>query len=146
MNTASGSRSTVPGGDNNEAGGAYSFAAGRLARADSTGSFVWADSTDAAFHSTAVNQFPIRAGGGVDIVGNVTASGTIQSGSSIVLNGSTDTITATGGTISFDDENLTTTGTTTTSALTITGLDCTANASGGALTANASGVVSCSGG
>lgn len=80
----------------------------------------------------------------LDVSGNIRASGTIQSGSSIVIDGSTNQITATGGTIRFDDENLTTTGTTTTNALILSGLDCSANANGGALTANASGVVSCS--
>ncbi len=63
---------------------------------------------------------------------------------SITIDGTTDTITATGGTISFDNENLTTSGTTTTNALTIAGLDCTGSANGGALTADASGAVSCS--
>ena len=40
--------------------------------------------------------------------------------------------------------DLSVSGTTTTDALTVSGLDCTANANGGALTADASGVVSCS--
>jgi len=40
--------------------------------------------------------------------------------------------------------DLSVSGTTTTSALTVSGLDCTANTNGGALTADASGVVSCS--
>lgn len=58
---------TVPGGYGNEANAAYSFAAGRQANADHTGSFVWADSVGVVFGSTAPNQFLIRAGGGVGI-------------------------------------------------------------------------------
>jgi hypothetical protein len=65
--TASGSHSTVPGGYNNIAGGASSFAAGRRAKANHNGAFVWADSTDADFASTGNNQFLIRASGGVGI-------------------------------------------------------------------------------
>ncbi len=84
---------------------------------------------------------PIEA---LDVNGKIHASGTIASGNSITIDGVTDTITASGGTISFDDDDLITTGTTTTNALTISGLNCAANANSGALTADASGVVSCS--
>jgi hypothetical protein len=45
----------------------YAFAAGRRAKANHTGAFVWADSTDADFASTGTNQFLIRASGGVGI-------------------------------------------------------------------------------
>lgn len=45
----------------------YSMAAGKRAKADHAGSFVWGDSTDADFASTGVNQFLIRATGGVGI-------------------------------------------------------------------------------
>lgn len=85
----------------------------------------------------------VSVGGNVDAV-SFTASSTITSGTSITIDGGTDTITASGGTISFDNENLTTSGTTTTNALILSGLDCTTNANGGALTADASGAVSCS--
>jgi len=64
-NTAGGYAATVPGGLNNAAQGDYSFAAGRRAKADHQGAFVWADSTDADFASTADNQFAVRATGGV---------------------------------------------------------------------------------
>jgi hypothetical protein len=57
----------VPGGQNNRAAGDYSFAAGRLAKADHDGAFVWADAQNADFHSTDTNQFLIRASGGVGI-------------------------------------------------------------------------------
>ena len=58
---------TIPGGYFNFVGGAYAFAAGRQAKANYNGDFVWADSTAADFASTANNQFLIRASGGVGI-------------------------------------------------------------------------------
>ena len=64
-NAASGNYATVPGGAENTAQGYYSFAAGRRAKANHPGAFVWADSTDADFASTAANQFAVRATGGV---------------------------------------------------------------------------------
>jgi hypothetical protein len=66
-NTASGPAATVGGGFYNTASGSYSFAAGRKAKADHTGAFVWADGADAYFASTGNNQFLIRASGGVGI-------------------------------------------------------------------------------
>ncbi len=67
-NTASGIYATVGGGYWNTASGDYSFAAGRRARANHTGAFVWADSSvNADFASTGNNQFLIRASGGVGI-------------------------------------------------------------------------------
>ncbi|MBI2926536.1 MAG: tail fiber domain-containing protein [Verrucomicrobia bacterium] len=66
-NSANGLRSTVPGGSENTAAGEYSLAAGHRAKADHDGSFVWADSTDADFASSANNQFLIRASGGVGV-------------------------------------------------------------------------------
>jgi hypothetical protein len=79
VNTASGTESTVPGGSYNQAGGQFSFAAGRRAKVrdpnqvgggdtnGDEGTFVWADSTNADFTSTGPNQFLIRATGGVGI-------------------------------------------------------------------------------
>jgi hypothetical protein len=67
LNIASGVLSVVPGGDLNTAAGDYSFAAGFGAEAATTGSFVWADPSAQTFASTAVNQFLIRATGGVGI-------------------------------------------------------------------------------
>jgi hypothetical protein len=55
----------VPGGYFNAATGDYSFAAGSRAKANHRGSFVWADSLDADFASTANDQLSIRAAGGV---------------------------------------------------------------------------------
>jgi len=54
----------VPGGLSNTASGNYSFAAGRRAKADRLGCFIWADSTDADFACSFDNQFRIRANGG----------------------------------------------------------------------------------
>lgn len=62
-NSATGNYATVPGGQNNSAA-SYSMAAGRRAKAVNTGSFVWADSTNADFSSTVDNQFAIRAANG----------------------------------------------------------------------------------
>ncbi len=57
--------------------------------------------------------------GAVEILGpdGLTVNGSIQSGSSITINGTADTITASSGTIDFDDEDLVTTGTVTAGAL-----------------------------
>ena len=69
-NTASGQNSTVAGGRLNRARGGFSLAAGQSAKADHSGTFVWADSASDAgvnFLSTGVNQFLIRASGGVGI-------------------------------------------------------------------------------
>ncbi len=66
-NIASGDYSTIPGGASNRAVGQYSLAAGRRAMANHNGTFVWGDQTDADFASSGVNQFLIRAGGGVGI-------------------------------------------------------------------------------
>jgi hypothetical protein len=56
---------TIPGGRENAVSGYYGFAAGRRAKANHTGAFVWADSQATDFASTAANQFSIRASGGV---------------------------------------------------------------------------------
>jgi hypothetical protein len=66
-NEAAGLFATVPGGRLNQADGDYSFAAGRRALASHDGCFVWADHTDQDFESTDVDQFLIRAAGGVGI-------------------------------------------------------------------------------
>ena len=56
--------STVPGGVNNSANGGYSFAAGRRAKANHVGAFVWGDSTDSDVTSSAINEFTARTSGG----------------------------------------------------------------------------------
>ncbi|HEY3413907.1 MAG TPA: tail fiber domain-containing protein [Armatimonadota bacterium] len=88
-NSASGAESTVPGGANNTAAGIYSFAAGNHAKANHDGAFVWGDSGFADFASTNVNQFLIRASGGVgigtnapgyplDVQGDINARGNVR--------------------------------------------------------------------
>jgi len=47
----------------------------------------------------------------LEVAGNVRASGTIQSGNSMKLDGANDKLTASSGKISFDDEDLVTSGT-----------------------------------
>ncbi len=64
--TAAGWGATVPGGYFNKAV-EFSFAAGKRAKAIHAGTFVWADSSNEDFASTGVEQFLIRASGGVGI-------------------------------------------------------------------------------
>jgi hypothetical protein len=64
-NTASGGAATVPGGENNTAQGDHSLAAGRRAKANNPGCFVWAESTDADVTCNDDNRFISRASGGV---------------------------------------------------------------------------------
>jgi len=46
----------------------------------------------------------------LDVLGNFHASGTIQSGNSIIIDGAMHTISSTSGSLSFDDDNIATTG------------------------------------
>jgi hypothetical protein len=64
----------VPGGRYNDATGNYSFAAGQRAKAYHIGAFVWADSTNIDFTSSAINQFNVRASGGVRMFTNAAAT------------------------------------------------------------------------
>jgi trimeric autotransporter adhesin len=64
----------IPGGSLNEASGIASLAAGYRAKALSAGCFVWGDSAEADFPSTAQDQFLIRAANGVGINTNRPAS------------------------------------------------------------------------
>jgi hypothetical protein len=57
----------VPGGQNNTAAGLYSFAAGRSAKANHQGAFVWGDSSFDDFASIQNDEFAIRAANGVRI-------------------------------------------------------------------------------
>ncbi len=73
-NLAEGQAATVPGGNLNTAQGDYSFAAGHQAKANHTGSFVWADASGPDFASTGPQQFDVRATGGVNLtVGSANA-------------------------------------------------------------------------
>jgi hypothetical protein len=83
-NIASGKRATVPGGHENTAAGDHSFAAGRRAKADHDGAFVWGDSNDFDFASTANNQFSARATGGARFVSAIDGSGNPTAG--VILN------------------------------------------------------------
>jgi hypothetical protein len=85
-NVASGEASTVPGGNGNTAAGDFSFAAGRAAKANHHGAFVWGDNTPASVTSTGVNQFVIRANGGIRLPGageNEPANPAKQSGTNM---------------------------------------------------------------
>ncbi len=77
--TATGIGSNASGKDN-VVSSDYSFTGGRRAKALHTGSFVWADSTDADFASTQPNQFNIRAGNGVRLASDAGAAKTISIG------------------------------------------------------------------
>ena len=87
----------IAGGQSNLAAASFSHAAGHRAKANHTGAFVWADSTDADFGSSANNQFLIRAAGGVgigttnpqaalDVAGTLHASGLAVESSTLVSN------------------------------------------------------------
>jgi len=103
FNTAGGRDATVPGGADNVASGYYSLAAGRRARAEHGGTFVWADSASVGgtdFVSTGSDQFLIRAGGGVGIgtnapitqfhvVRNISAAATTANHVALIDNSST---------------------------------------------------------
>lgn len=71
-NAASGYSATVSGGYGSAAAGNYSLAAGLRAKANHAGSFVWADSQNADFASTAANQFCVRALGGLRLAASST--------------------------------------------------------------------------
>ncbi len=60
---------TIPGGEKNSAS-SHAFAAGYRAKANHTGSFVWADYQESDFASTANHEFNIRAQNGVRIQAN----------------------------------------------------------------------------
>jgi hypothetical protein len=81
-NTASGAFSVVPGGVGNTAAGDYSFASGYHANVDPAhaGTFLFADSNDLLFHSTAADEFAVRATGGVRFVTAVDSEGALLAG------------------------------------------------------------------
>jgi hypothetical protein len=78
-NTASGYASTVPGGFSNTALLDFSLAAGKRAKANHAGAFVWGDNTNADVASTGANQFIVRASGGIWLGTTSTPSITIAS-------------------------------------------------------------------
>jgi hypothetical protein len=64
FNGAQGENATVPGGKASTAAGDYSLAAGRRAKANHQGAFVWADSTKEDLTTQRADQFLVRANGG----------------------------------------------------------------------------------
>jgi hypothetical protein len=84
QNLAAGFGSTVPGGLGNHAYADYSFAAGSNAAADHIGSFLWSDYSFSDFHSSAINEFSVRASGGTRIYSNsaLSAGVTLAAGAS----------------------------------------------------------------
>jgi len=86
QNTASAAYATVPGGGFNDARGSYSLAAGRFARANHRGSFVWSDSAvsvSESVYTSGNNQFRARARGGTWFFSNagMTTGAYLASGS-----------------------------------------------------------------
>jgi hypothetical protein len=79
-NTASGNYATVPGGANNSAVMPYAFAAGRRAKANHEGAFVWGDSTDLDIASTTNDQFVVRAHNGLVLTENAGNTQTVGMG------------------------------------------------------------------
>jgi len=68
-------------------GAQFSVAAGRRAKANHPGSFVWADRANADLLTTAPDQFLIRASGGVGIGTNNTAGSALTVAGQVVIQG-----------------------------------------------------------
>ena len=73
----------IPGGMANQVGGAHGFAAGRRAKADHSGAFVWADAMDVDFLSSTNNEFAVRATGGVRLVTGTNPDGSPAVGATL---------------------------------------------------------------
>ena len=86
-NQAFGNGATVPGGNVNNAFGDLSLAAGFRAKANHTGSFVWADSNNVDFTSTAADQFSVRTTGGARFVSGIDGSGNPTAGVTLAPGG-----------------------------------------------------------
>jgi hypothetical protein len=100
-NDADGKDAAIPGGYANTASGTCSFAAGNRAQAVHDGAFVWGDySAFQNVSSTAVNQFIVRAKGGMWF--GTTSSPSIPAGR--FLNTSTGGYLSTGGTWTNDSD------------------------------------------
>src|SRR5205823_9587277 len=109
-NTNNGLAATIPGGFLNSAAADYSFAAGRRAKANHRGSFVWADSTDADFASTTNDQFLVRAIGGVQFVGAAgSALLSVNQAGDIILGNNTAMVIQTNGFVGIGITNPTNT-------------------------------------
>jgi len=89
QNQALGSYAVVAGGISNYAS-AYSFAAGTQAKANHSGSFVWADNSGGDFATARSNTFIIRAAGGVGIgVTNPVPLAALDVGGNVYVEGDT---------------------------------------------------------
>jgi len=77
-NTASGNQATVPGGLTNTALGDFCWAAGRRAKANHDGAFVWGDGFDGDKTSSTTNQFNVYASGGTRIFSDTSATAGVQ--------------------------------------------------------------------
>jgi uncharacterized small protein (DUF1192 family) len=86
----------IPGGGSNTAAGGYSLAAGLRAKADHLGAFVWGDFTSADIHSSASNQFLVRANGGIWL-GKATTDLTPTIGAGVFISTSTGAHLTSGG-------------------------------------------------
>jgi hypothetical protein len=77
----------VVGGLYNEANGDYSLAAGRRARANHSGAFVWGDSYNGDIASDSANSFTVRSSGGIQMYTNtaLTAGVKVYAGGSAWL-------------------------------------------------------------
>jgi hypothetical protein len=83
-NQSTGQWATVPGGNLNLAQGNYSLAAGRRAKANNQGCFVWGDSWDADVSCNDANRWVVRATGGVYFYTNLI----LNTGSRLAAGGS----------------------------------------------------------
>jgi len=74
----------VPGGSGNTASGNFQFRGGQSSHGQSHGRFVWGDSPNVNYNSTANDQMTFRSGGGVRIFTNtgLTAGVTLAAGGS----------------------------------------------------------------
>lgn len=70
FNVASANYGAIPGGASNAVDGQYGFAAGRRAKANSDGCFVWGDSTNSDVTCTNANRTIFRSAGGYYIYTN----------------------------------------------------------------------------
>jgi trimeric autotransporter adhesin len=70
----------IPGGSGNRVTSPFALAAGRRAHGLHPGSFVWGDSSNTDFSSTAANEWSVRAVGGVRFVTAIDAEGAPTSG------------------------------------------------------------------
>lgn len=73
------------GGQNNTASAPTSFAAGQNAHALHPGAFVWVDANGEFVSSTAVNQFVVRATGGVGFISAIMCSSFASRSSSCAI-------------------------------------------------------------